>query len=461
MTRTAHFISAGIGEMKFKVLKKNHKKSQMKKLIQNNPRGLTAAIAVLACCTGAANATVEENKGSNFIAFSEQRGDGSRNLVISKLDLAMMDSTDREKMLASLEEQYGKPVAWASRAARSNFEPFVAYSRDGEVERQGLRLRARKIISEGPMELSQAACIPYPGELLRPSPLLGVTRSDVLTWTPHQDDYLKGGREDGKNTFTKGKYFNWTNFGFNYGLGYNLPGYFSPVWNGFSVKTKLSADIAGRFDYQQTWYSVNGFKGLNTRDVTGSASLGLRGRVEGIITWGHDWSLWGSYWGLGVEARFDLGLNGSAATDMKSKNTSNQENNLYVGIKPSVYAEMQGSVWIGNTTHKNEDDDSTTEGHKLKHGAKGQVVFLGTVSFNSGFECKEWDHFNNRHNNAMNRYWSAASASVDGKVLARAEIKFLSFTGQWGYMFWEGKHRSKEVVKYFSDSRDKGFDALL
>jgi hypothetical protein len=89
------------------------------------------------------------------------------------------------------------------------------------------------------------------------------------------------------------------------------------------------------------------------------------------------------------------------------------------------------------------------------------VVFLGTVSFNSGFECKEWDHFNNKNNNAMNRYWKAASASVDGKVLARAEIKFLSFTGQWGYKFWEGKHSSKEVVEHFNDSRHAGFDALL
>jgi hypothetical protein len=53
----------------------------MKKLIQNNPRGLTAAIAVLACFTGAAHATVEENKGTNAIAFSEQRGDRSANLA--------------------------------------------------------------------------------------------------------------------------------------------------------------------------------------------------------------------------------------------------------------------------------------------------------------------------------------------------------------------------------------------
>ena len=53
----------------------------MKKLIKNNPRGLTAAIAVLVCCTGAARATVEQKNGTNAIAFTEQRGDKSANLA--------------------------------------------------------------------------------------------------------------------------------------------------------------------------------------------------------------------------------------------------------------------------------------------------------------------------------------------------------------------------------------------
>lgn len=419
----------------------------------------------LAILTGASafadsHALLNNNKGSNFIAFTEQQGERSKNLVLSKLDLAMMDPTDRANMLASLEEQYGKPVAWASRAARSNAEQLVTYARDGEVERQGLRLRARKVISEGPMELSQAACIPHPGELLRPSPLLGVTRSDVLTWNVNQDHYMWGGNNNG-NSFQYHSYNTYPNGGFNYGLDFGLPGWFTPMWYGFSIKTKLSADIAGRLDYQQWWYKVNGNNNELTRDVLGTATLGLRGRIEGIISWGHDWNFLGSHWGLGLEARGDVGLNLSASVTMNSSNTSNREDKLDVGFTPNVYLEAHGDVWIGNVTHKNADDDYHTEGHKLIHGAKGQVVFLGWVSAESTFVCKEWDWVNDKWNNNMNRWWKVISVSANGKAQVRGEIKFGSFVYQQGYTIWSDRKSSGQVAQHFSSRRNTGLDSLL
>ncbi len=74
----------------------------MKKHTQN--RGvITAAIAVLVSSTCVANATVEHNNGTNAIAFTEQRGDKTANLVLSTLELAIMDPVERDNMLASLE----------------------------------------------------------------------------------------------------------------------------------------------------------------------------------------------------------------------------------------------------------------------------------------------------------------------------------------------------------------------
>jgi hypothetical protein len=118
----------------------------MKNLTHNHRRVIKAAIAVLVSCTGAANATVEQNKGTNAIAFSEQRGDSSANLVLSTLDLAIMDPVERDTMLASLETQFGKPKVWASRAARSTSKSVFGFARDGSKEKYGVRLRARTAV---------------------------------------------------------------------------------------------------------------------------------------------------------------------------------------------------------------------------------------------------------------------------------------------------------------------------
>lgn len=433
-----------------------------------NPRGIATAIAVLLCCSVAARATDDKNTGTNFIAFTEQQGDRSMNLVLSKLELAMMAPSERERMLADLEEQYGKPVAWASRAGRSNSKSVFASARDQAVEQHGLRLRARKVRPVPPLELTENSSnmeIPHPEESTGlTSPLLGVNRSDVLTWKRNQDSYLVWNSHKNGNWFQYNSNNKWVNSGFNIGLDFGLPGWFSPVWNGFSVKTKMSADIAGRFEYNQWWYKVkygNTDYGW-TRNVSGSASLNARGRVEGIITWGHDWHLWRNhYWGLGVEARFDVGLQVSATTKMNSSNTRADENNLTVDASPSVYVEAQGSVWIGDTTHKDQDDDWHTEGHKLIFGAKGQIVFVSTAGFGMGFVCKEWDWVNSKDDNNMHRYYSIGNTSISGNAKLRAEIKMARFTFQQGYELWTGSKRNDLWRGEFSAKRHRGLDLLL
>lgn len=432
-----------------------------------NSRGIATAIAVLLCCSVAARATVDQNTGTNFIAFTEQNGSRSANLVLSKLDLAIMDTSERESMLASLQEQYGKPIVWASRAARSNSESVFASVRDQAVEQHGLRLRARKVSPVPPLELtenSSAIEIPHPEESTLTSSFLGVNRSDVLTWKTNQDEYLAWGSPANGNWFQYNSNNKWTDAGFNIGLDFGLPGWFSPVWNGFSVKTKLSADIAGRFEYNQWWYKVryrNSDYGW-TRDVSASASLNLRGRAEGIVTWGHDWHLWNDhYWGLGVEARFDVGFAIGATTKMNSSNTNEDEDKLTVDASPSFYVEAQGSVWIGETSHKNQDDDWTTEGHKLIYGAKGQIVFIGTAALGAGFVCKEWDSVNSKYNNNMNRHWSIGNTSISGNAKCRAEIKLSRFTFQQGYKLWEGTKRNDGWKKLSNYQRHSGLDALL
>jgi len=407
---------------------------------------------------------------TNSIAFCESRGDRSANLVLSTLELAMMDPVERENLLASLETQFGKPKVWASRAARATSESVFGFARDGQKEKYGVRLRARQVMPVFSPDLSQvvpAENAPVASGELAPANLLGVRRSEVLTWKPNQDDYLGDGnravgfRFDSRN--------NWVNTGMNYKLEFG-DGFYTPTWYGFSIKVKAQADLAGRFEYNQSWYRPQSSsprgpydRGDWTRNVTGSGSVGARVNVGLILSWGHDWNLGpAGYWGIGAEATAPIGVWPSVNTSMNSSNTNGDEDRLSVGFSVGPYVEAQGSVWLGRTEHKDRDDDIfDPESHKLVGGVRGQIVFQGTATIGFGYACRERDWYNDKWNNDMTHEAQIGNTRANGKLVARGEIRFWNHVFQNGWQIWAGEKSNSGWVPKTGSFNSHGLDLLL
>jgi hypothetical protein len=402
---------------------------------------------------------------TNSIAFCESRGDRSANLVLSTLELAMMDPVERENLLASLETQFGKPKVWASRAARATSESVFGFARDGQKEKYGVRLRARQVMPVFSPDLSQVAPAekaPVASGELAPANLLGVRRSEVLTWTPNQDNYLGDG--NGADSFRYDSNNKWMNSGMNYKLEFG-DGLYTPTWYGFSIKGKVQADLAGRFEYNQWWYKAwrAGRDRGWTRDVTGSASVGARVNISATLSWGHDWNLgWAGHWGIGAEATLPIGLWPSVNTSMNSSNTSGSEDRLSVGFSVGPYVEAQGSVWLGRTEHKDGDDDIwNPESHKLVGGMRAQIVFQGTATVGAGYACKERDWYNDKWNNVMTHEAQVGNTRANGKLVARGEIRFGPVVFQNGWQIWAGEKANSGWVPKSWNSNSHGLDLLL
>ena len=442
-----------------------YQKTKMKKLTHNHPRGLIAAIAVLVSCAGAARAAIDLNNGTNAIAFTEQRGERTANLVLSTLDLAIMDPVERDNMLASLETQYGKPKVWASTAARDTSKSVFGFGRDGSKEKYGVRLRARQAMPIFNSLLSQVAPaekVPSAIGEIASAGLLGVERSEALTWTANQDDYTGDGRvATGFGHWGSNK---WINTGFNYKLDFG-DGLYTPTWYGFSIKAKVAADVAGRFAYNQEWYSAS--SGSNhmayTRDVNSAASLGVRVTPSLTLSWGHDWNLgWAGYWGLGAEVTIPVGVWPSCGVTMISSNTKSDADFLAINGTFSVYVEAQGSVWIGKTEHTSRDDDMwNPESHKLVAGARAQIVFQGTAGLGIGYKVREYDWYNDKWSNVMRHNAQIANGTADGKLVARAELRWGPVVFQNGYLIWQGSKSNDGIPTKTYDHNNQGLDLLL
>jgi hypothetical protein len=259
----------------------------------------------------------------------------------------------------------------------------------------------------------------------------------------------------------------------NPGMNYKLEfgdGLYTPTWYGFSIKVKAQADLAGRFEYNQSWYrpqssSPRGSydRGDWTRNVTGGASVGARVNVGLILSWGHDWNLGpAGYWGIGAEATVPVGLWGSAYTSMNSSNTNGDEDRLSVGFSIGPYVEAQGTVWIGRTEHKDMDDDIFyPESHKLVGGVKGQIVFQGTATVGFGYACRERDWYNDKWNNDMTHEAQIGNTRANGKLVARGEIRFWNYVIQNGWQIWAGEKANSGWVPKSWNSNSHGLDLLL
>jgi hypothetical protein len=454
----------------------------MKKLIQNNPRGLTAAIAVLACCTGAANATVEENKGPNAIAFSEQRGDRSANLVLSTLDLAMMDPAERDNMLASLETQFGKPKVWVSRAARSTSKSVFAFARDGAKEKYGVRLRARELSPVFNSEVSTTlpADDARVSEQIASASLLGVSRSEVLTSVSSflfQDSWTGNGTQ-----FDDFKYVSedhlWDQI-FNHKLNFGT-GRFSPTYYGFSVSAKVEAEWTARVSMKRYWYDVfkAGKKLGRTRDSQANVGLGMRPMITGTAKWGYDWSFgWFGHWGLGAEVAVSVFPWITAQWDLNSHNTSDVADYTNFDLKPSLSIKADGTVWLGREEHASRDNDTVDpdhsrnkESHKLIYGIKGGVQFNGDLSASASVYYSDYDWYNDKWSDKIYSGMSFGAASMSGILLAKEEIKTKFTTYGVGFKLWEGSltsssiHRREVHIESSNDKRYSGYktwDRLL
>jgi hypothetical protein len=433
--------------------------------------GVLFCLAALHSCLRAsadARQSLEEphpDASTNFIAFCESRGDRAANLVLSTLDLAMMDPFECENLLSSLETQFGKPKVWASRAARTTSGSVFGFARDGQKEKYGVRLRARKVAPVFGPDLAQivpAEKAPAAAGQIESPDLLGVHRSEVLTWTADQDYYLNDGW--GADRFDYNSNNKWLNSGMNYKLEFG-DGIYTPTWYGFSIKGKVAADLAGRFEYNQWWYTAwrGGRNRGWTRDVTGGASVGARVNIAATLSWGHDWNLgWAGYWGIGAEATLPIGLWPSVNTSMNSSNTRAEADRLSVDISVGPYVEAQGTVWLGRTEHKDRDDDIwNSESHKLVSGVRGQIVFQGTATIGAGYTCEEKDWFNDAYNNDMTHKAKLGNTRANGKLVARGEIRWGPVVFQNGWQIWAGEKTNNGWVPKTWNSNSRGLDLLL
>ncbi len=298
--------------------------------------------------------------------------------------------------------------------------------------------------------------------------LLGVKRSEALTWSAYQDDYL-GSMNAGSFRYHSSN--NWVNTGFNYRLNFGET-WPSPPRYGFSVKIKTQADVAGRFEYNQLWFKprpyvsrggVGDFEGY-TRDVTGGASLGVRVNTQYILSWGADWQLGEGFYGLGAEAIVPIGIWPAVSARMFSKNTDGYLDEFGIQYGMSVYVEAQGTVWVGKTEHQIFGDQhiAIPESHKLVYGAKAAIVFQGTVGAATiGYKWFDNDWYNDKWNNGMSTILQVGPVSAEGKFTARGEMRFWNWTWQEGYQIWAGHASTAGYTPIITNQYDGHFDRLL
>jgi hypothetical protein len=185
--------------------------------------------------------------------------------------------------------------------------------------------------------------------------------------------------------------------------------------------------------------------------------------VSLILSWGHDWNLaWAGYWGMGAEASISIGLWPSLGAAMYSTNTSNFEDAFAINSDVNPYVEAQGTVWIGRTEHKERDDDIwNSESHKLVAGARGQIVFQGRAGVGFGYKCTEYDWYNDKWNNSMRNAAQAGNTRADGKLVARAELRWGSVTFQNGYQIWSGNKQNNGWAPVDNNNYYERLDQLL
>lgn len=392
----------------------------------------------------AAAPKLETLANTNSIAFSESRGDRSANLVLSTLELAMMDPVERGNLIASLQAQYGSPRVWASRSSRAPSDSALAFARSAESEKYGIRLRARQALPTLSPHLAEAAPTGS-GNEPEPGRLLGVHRSELLTWRVSQDWYLEQLRDKSGNcTFKYVDSNTWINPGFNYKLPFSDL-FYAPLWNGAYVKLKLDADVSGRFEYKQLFYHAmrDGLRVGAVRNVQSGATLGARMKLTGAFGWGHDWHIpFGlGHWGLGAEVSISLQAWPNVSASINSMHTSDLADYLSINLSLSPQVEDQGTVWIGVVEDTNEDGDDSDpfykEQHKLVGGISGQVVFVGTLSFGAGYKCKDWDWANDIYSEKMEHIGRLGNSMAKGTLSVRGEIKLGPWTLQNGWRIWD------------------------
>jgi hypothetical protein len=434
-------------------------------------------------CTGAANAAVEQNKGTNAIAFSEQRGNQSANLVLSRLDLAMMDPVERDNMLASLETQYGKPKVWVSRKGRSPFMSMFTFGGDGDKEKYGVRLRARQALPSFNSDLAQvvpAEKVPAALGDMASADLLGVERSEVLTWSIYQDDYLTGT----SFRFVKTGEIKWLAPEFTWKWSLDTPDgrYINLLANGVQFKTKLSCDSAARLAYNQHFWkgqyrvhdvnkqttTYHDHDGMRTRNIAASGSLSLRNYITFTLAWGHDWPLaWFGHFGLGVEASGSFGFWNTAEARMLSYNTKKNDEGNYIaaGWNPSISVEIQGTAWIGQTEHKENDGLWAhfygIESHKFVGGAKADIVFVGGVGFGVQARCTEYDWSGDKYNDKMEHRLRIGNLALSGAIKGRVGFRWGDVTWQDGYELWSGRKDITIFKPQYSEYNERFLDLLL
>jgi hypothetical protein len=243
-------------------------------------------------------------------------------------------------------------------------------------------------------------------------------------------------------------------------------GFYTPTWYGFSIKAKVGAEVTGRFEYNQYWwygYAAEGYPLNETRDVNSSAALGVRTKIELILSWGHDWNLgWAGHWGLGAEASVGFGPWITAGVTMTSSNIKDEADFLAVNGTFSVYVEIPGAVWIGQTEHKNKDDDIfDPESHKLVAGARALIVFKGTAGLGIGYKCTEYDWYNDKWNNDMRHNAQIYNGTANGKFVAQGEFRWNRVVFQNGYLIWEGSKKNDGIHSKSGTWNDHNLDLLL
>jgi hypothetical protein len=147
---------------------------------------------------------------------------------------------------------------------------------------------------------------------------------------------------------------------------------------------------------------------------------------------------------------------------MNSKNTRADGGQLYAGISVGPYVEAQGTAWIGNTEHKERDDDTRNpESHKLVGGARAQIVFQGIATIGVSYKCQEYDWYNDKWNNDMDHTGQLGETRANGKLVARAEFRWGPVVFQEGYQIWQGQKSNDGWKAWYDHSNKYYLDQLL
>ena len=452
---------------------------------------LSASAALLPNLHGAA-ASLSASP-TNRIAFSESQGEQSANLVISTLELAMMDSTERERLLASLEAQYGKARVWASTKVGATPGVALAFTRDEAKEKYGVRLRARKTTPVVLPELSQAEVSPKrPALTSERASLLGVDRREVLTGYLNQDDYLIAGT--GPFIFV-----NPTTSTETFGPGLVIPmyfgdGVFAAAWNGngFGIRTSaLSMSLAASLTYEGTFWDVLKFgvvyparraKGNDlmlgvTRDVQSSQTVPSSIDISAVASFGADSRIGAVGSGLfimGGEAPFVVSsILGGPLMDVSvtSYNTNKWNSSLSArGALRSNFENLVGNVWVGNSALAGLDNDKDPDSQKSVPGVlQVQVVFVADAGIGLFSRVFDYDWQNDLNNNNMERGCVVGPNSSYASGSRFSGVAKNTVPIAWpgkptiaaGFQVWTGLNYSGAVTQKSASDYDRYMDGML